>query len=87
MMNRNEVYWVLKEKLNNYKVIVNGRPYNKFYIPREWETSWIQTNSVFISDFNEVYLCSDELVLRGKYEKFQVNIKYRDITSLEIGGE
>ena len=89
MMNRNDVYWALRDgDLNNYKVIVNNRPYNKLYIPRDWESSYIKINdgSIFIMEFNEVYLCTKELVIRGKYENFQVNILYKDIDSIEVGG-
>lgn len=87
-MNRNEVYWALIDGgLNNYKVIVNKRPYNKLYIPRDWETSYLMTDSIIITDFNEVYLCSDELVIRGKYEPLQINIKYKDMEFIEVGGE
>lgn len=85
-MNRSEVYWILKEKLNNYKVKVNGRPYNKFYIPRDWEFSWLKTDSVFIRDFNEVYVCTKELVVRGKYDNLQINLEYDSMDSLEVGG-
>ena len=73
--------------LNNYKVIVNKRPYNKLYVPRDWETSYLMTDSIIITDFNEVYLCSDELVIRGKYESLQINIKYKDMEFIEVGGE
>ena len=87
MMNRNDVYWILKSCLNNYKVVVNGRPYNKFYVPRDWEHSYLVTDGIVITDFNEIYLCSDEIVVRGKYEALEVNIKYKHMTSLEVGGE
>lgn len=87
-MNRNEVYNILVDAgLNTYSVVVNNRPYKKLYIPREWTLSFIHTQNIDIMDFNEVYICSDELVIRGKYEKFQVNIKYKDIETLEVGGE
>ena len=87
MMNRNEVYWLLVEELNNYKVVVNKRPYNKLYIPRDWSMSWLIINGMAIRDFNAVYLCTDELVICAKYEDMKINIKYRDIETLEVGGE
>lgn len=86
-MNRSEVYDVLSEELNTYKVIVNKRPYNKLYIPREWSWSMIRVNDSFIKDFNEVYLCTDELVIRDKYEFLQINIPYKSIDLLEVYGD
>ena len=86
-MNRSEVYDVLSEELNTYKVIVNKRPYNKLYIPREWSWSMIRVNDSFIKDFNEVYLCTDELVIRDKYAFIQINIPYKSIDVLEVYGD
>ena len=86
-MNRSEAYWILVEELNNYKVVVNKRPYNKLYVPREWSWSMLKINDIFIRDFNEVYLCSDELVIRGKYESLQINVPYKTIRTLEVYGD
>lgn len=69
-------------------MLVNNRPYKKLYVDRnEWEMSWLITDGVYITNFNEIYICSDEMVIRGKYESFQVNIKYKDMTFVEVGGE
>lgn len=85
-MNRNEAYWILVEHLNNYKVIVNKRPYNKLYRPIECPASWLIINKdTVIKNFNAVYLCSDELVIVAKYEDMQINVKYKDIETLEVG--
>lgn len=87
-LNRNEVYEILRKKLLTYSVLVNNRPYKKLYVDRnEWEMSWLITDGVYITNFNEIYICSDEMVIRGKYESFQVNIKYKDMTFVEVGGE
>lgn len=85
-MNRNTAYDILSKVLNNYKVVVNKRPYNKLFIPFEWNWSYIKTDTVFIKGFNHVYLCTDELVIRDKYALSQINIKYKDINCLEVGG-
>lgn len=85
-MNRSVAYDILVKLLNNYKVVVNKRPYNKLYLPKGWDWSYIKTDTVFIKGFNHVYLCTDELVIRDKYDLCQINIKYKDIKTLEVGG-
>lgn len=87
-MNRNEVYEILRKELLTYSVLVNNRPYKKLYVDRNrTELAWLITDGVYITNFNEIYICSDEMVIRGKYEKFQVNIKYKNMTFLEVGCE
>lgn len=74
------------EKLNNYKVVVNNRPYNKLYRPLECPATWLIINGdTVIKNFNAVYLCTDEIVVVSKYEEMQVNIKYNSIETLEVG--
>lgn len=87
MINRSTVYDILSEELNTYKVIVNNRPYNKLFIPREWEWSMLRINDTYIRDFHNVYLCTDELVIRGKYDSIQINVPYKSIDLLEVYGD
>lgn len=82
-MNRSEVYDILSEELNTYKVVVNKRPYNKLFIPY-CDASVLRVNNSYIQNFNHVYLCNEELVVRDKLAMLQVNIPYRDINELEV---
>ena len=82
-MNRSEVYDILSDELNIYSVKVNGKTYKKLYIPY-CEESTLKVNNTFIRGFNEVYICTHEIVVRDKLAMLQVNIPYRDINELEV---
>jgi len=47
----------------------------------------LKINDTYIKDFNEVYLCTDELVIRDKYAFIQINIPYKSIDLLEVYGD
>lgn len=87
-MNRSEVYPILSEgDLNTYRVNHNGKTYLKLHPPKDWEWCVLRVNDSFIRDFTEVYICTNELVVRGLYDKLQINIPYRDISVLEVYGD
>ena len=85
-MNRNTVYTVLKKVLGTYSVVVNKRNYKKLYPPHDWEYTFLKTDKVIIQGFHEIYICSDEIVIRDKYNLMQINIRYVDMEYLEVGG-
>lgn len=56
------------------------------YFGRDNEISYVLINNqIYIEDINEVYICTDELVLRGRYGDMKINIKYHMIKELRIG--
>ena len=86
-MNRSEIYEILHDKLRLYSVKHNGRVYIKFHPDKFWDWCMLKINNSFIRDFTEVYICTNELVIRGLYDKMQINIPYKDIDILEVYGD
>lgn len=83
-MNRNEVYYILKQYFKTYQTTVNGKNYKKLFVPFS-NTAGIYINEkIYISGVNHCYICNDEVVFRDKYAMMQVNIKYRNIESLKV---
>lgn len=86
-MNRNTVYKLFTKLFPTYSVLVNGHPYRRMYAKSEWEFNYIIINeTIFIQEWKEIFFCTDELVIRGGYGDLKLNIKYRMIDQLCVGG-
>lgn len=83
-MNRNEVYYILKQFFKTYRTKVNGKTYKKLFVPADNSAGVYINEKIYISGINHCYICNDELVLRDRYAMMQVNIKYKDIESLRV---
>lgn len=83
-MNRSEVYTILEEYFKIYRIVFRKKTYKKLYVPTHNPVGLYINNKIYIAGVNHCFICNDELVIRDKLAMMQVNIKYRDITSLEI---
>ena len=86
-MNRSTIYEFLKEEtelLIRTVNIGNGK-YLIAIVPWDWEEAYLYINNMRFSCFQSIILFSNELVVRfGVYDDYQVNIPYKDISSLEV---
>ena len=83
-MNRSEVYGILKETFNTYHTRVNNKTYKKLFI-KAWTSAGVWINEkVYVSNVHHCYICNNELVLRDKYGNMQINVKYKDIESIQV---
>lgn len=86
-MNRNTIYQFLRDEtdLKIRKINISGGNYLIAIVPYEWDTAFLYINNMRITSFQSIILFSGELAVRfGVYEDYQVNIPYKDISSLEV---
>ena len=88
-MNRSTIYDFINKDTGleqRYWKIANGN-YPVFKMPYDWDHGYLFVNNIMFSDFEIIILFSSDMVV--KFDTYtsnnrQVNIKYRDINSIEV---
>ena len=86
-MNRSTIYnYLIKDtELNIMEMKVGRGKYKCFYVPWEWDYSFLHINNSRIMNFREIILFSSELVVRfTNLDDWQINIPYNDIDYIGV---
>ena len=64
----------------------NNNTYHVYRKPSDWSECLLICDYFYISHVYEVFLCTNELLVYGRFGELKVNIPYKHLTNLEVRG-
>ena len=85
-MNRSEIYNDLKIAGLKVRRVTKGYGYHiRMYYPDM--TGTIDLGCCYVRGFDEIALCTNEIVIISRFEDMKVNVKYKYITKCDVHDE
>lgn len=84
-MNRNEMYHILWDNGLQVKSYKKGQGYHFRMYYEDGTTGIIELgDGLYVRGFSEIALCMNEIVIISKYGDMKLNVKYNNITKVDV---